>query len=116
MFVWLTDTKPPSVTVPDIKTVAIGGNLTIPCNVSELYSDTVIKWFKHIGSISTTINIRESGRFFGGTYKSPGLTIISAQKEDEGNYTCQAQNLEFEGSSQPVYLNILECMYLFSYF
>ncbi|VDI34068.1 Hypothetical predicted protein [Mytilus galloprovincialis] len=101
-------TKPPIVTVPDSMIGSIGGNLTIPCNVSELYSDTVIRWLKHHRSISTTINIRESERFFGGTNKSPDLTIISVQKEDEGNYICQAQNLEFDGSSLPVYLSILE--------
>lgn len=104
-------TKPPIVTVPDSKTGLIGGNLTIPCNVSELNSDTVITWFKNDGSFSTPINIRERERFFGGTNKSPDLIIISVQKEDEGNYICQAINLEFEGSSQPVYLSILECMY-----
>ncbi|XP_076105961.1 neural cell adhesion molecule 1-like [Mytilus galloprovincialis] len=101
-------TEPPIVTVPDSKTGSIGGNLTIPCNVSELNSDTVIRWFKNDGSFSTPINIRERERFFGGTNKSPDLIIISVQKEDEGNYICQAINLEFEGSSQPVYLSILE--------
>ncbi|CAC5361161.1 unnamed protein product [Mytilus coruscus] len=99
-------TKPPTVTVPHSKAGAIGGNLTIPCNVSELYSGTTIKWFKN--GFNTTINIRENERFFGGTNKSPDLTIISAQKEDEGNYTCRAKNLELEGSSQPVYLSIFE--------
>lgn len=110
MFVWFTVTKPPTVTVPHSKTGVIGENVTIPCNVSEVYSETVITWIKNNGNFDSIINIDDSDRFVGGTYNLPDLTIISSQKGDEGNYTCQAQNLEFNGSSQPVHLSIFECI------
>lgn len=108
-FVWFIVTKPPIVTVPHSKTGAIGENVTIPCNISEVYSETTISWIKNNGSVDTIINIDNNKRFVGGTYKSPDLTITSAQKEDEGNYTCHAHTLEFKGSSLPVYLSIFEC-------
>ncbi|VDI34064.1 Hypothetical predicted protein [Mytilus galloprovincialis] len=91
--------------VPQSKTGAIGKNLTIPCNISEVYSGTAITWIKNNGSFDTIINIDNSDRFVGGIYNLPDLTIMSVQKEDEGNYTCQAQTLEFNGSSQAVHLN-----------
>lgn len=110
IFVWFIVTKPPIVTVPHSKTGAIGENVTIPCNISEVYSGTAITWIKNNGSFDTIINIDNSDRFVGGIYNLPDLTIISAQKEDEGNYTCQAQTLEFNGSSQAVHMSIFECI------
>ncbi|VDI54606.1 Hypothetical predicted protein [Mytilus galloprovincialis] len=98
----------PSVTVPHSKNGEIGKNITIPCSISNLTVDTRIKWLKNNVSLNAVNRFNESDRFSGGTFKSPDLTILSAQKEDEGNYICQAQNLDFIGSSQPVHLSLFE--------
>lgn len=79
----------------------------IPCNVSQLTNDTIIKWIKTDGSFSRTIY--GSDLFRAGTFLLPSLTIITADLEDEGNYTCQAKNLNQEGYSHHVYLSIYEC-------
>lgn len=108
MIISFTDYSSPSVTVPHSKNGEIGKNITIPCSISNLTVDTRIKWLKNNVSLNAVNRFNESDRLSGGTFKSPDLTILSAQKEDEGNYICQAQNLDFIGSSQPVHLSLFE--------
>ncbi|CAG2227900.1 unnamed protein product [Mytilus edulis] len=98
----------PAVTVPHSWTGAIGEIISIPCNISQLDEYTSIQWLKHNGSVNKTILILESDRFSGGTFKSPGLKIVSAQQQDEGNYSCHAKNFKKEGSSHSVCLRIFE--------
>lgn len=85
--------------------VIVTSNITIACNVSATPDVTSIKWQK--GSTNeTTDMVIDHVKYSGGTVDIPSLTIWHLGNEDEGWYTCTAENLVGIGTSNQIYINV----------
>ncbi|VDI02517.1 hemicentin, partial [Mytilus galloprovincialis] len=96
----------PNVTVSHEFSVEYGKSVTINCTVTSLPAATQITWQRNVNNVNTTIDIRMI-RYSGGTTSNPSLTITSVQADDQGQYFCQASNIEGTGTSNYVNLTVI---------
>lgn len=68
---------------------------------------TVVYWRKLRNGITTDINVANSNnKYSGSTVANPSLVINNAQLDDQGSYTCYAQNSVGTGQSTPTALTV----------
>lgn len=80
--------------------------MTINCTVTSLPAATQITWQRNVNNVNTTIDIRMI-KYSGGTTSNPSLTISRVQADDQGQYFCQASNIEGTGTSNYVNLTVI---------
>ncbi|XP_063442513.1 hemicentin-1-like [Mytilus trossulus] len=85
--------------------VIVTSNITLACNVSATPNVTNITWQKVSTNETTDIEI-DNVKYGGGTVNEPSLTIWHLENDDEGWYTCTAENLVGIGTSDQIYINI----------
>ncbi|CAG2194109.1 HMCN [Mytilus edulis] len=96
----------PNVTVSRVSSVEFGKSVTINCTVTSLPAATQITWQRNVNNVNTTIDIRMI-KYSGGTTSNPSLTISRVQADDQGQYFCQASNIEGTGTSNYVNLTVI---------
>lgn len=92
----------PSVTITQTSySVITGSNQQIPCFVSANPTASFIGWTFRSATSGTTITITSSTSGYSIVTSSTSqstLTILAADNNDEGTYTCQATNQVGNGS------------------
>lgn len=80
----------------------LGGNVTLICNVTSLYSPVTSVTWEFDG---TRIDPQSDDRFRGGSVTAPSLFINNLKTTDQGNYSCSASNMFGSGQAN-IYLII----------
>lgn len=93
--------------VVDVTTVSpvfgdLGGNVTLICNVTSLYSPVSSVTWERDG---TRIDPQSHDRYRGGSVTTPSLFISNLKTADQGNYSCSASNMFGSGQAY-IYLMI----------
>lgn len=80
----------------------LGGNVTLICNVTSLYSPVSSVTWERDG---TRIDPQSHDRYRGGSVTTPSLFISNLNTTDQGNYSCSASNMFGSGQAY-IYLMI----------
>lgn len=106
VFYMISVVEPPTVNVPvPSNNVDFGNSVTLTCTVTANPPHTIVYWRKLRNGITTNINVAQSGgKYAGSTVSNPSLQINNAQLDDQGSYTCYAQNSVGTGQSTPTAL------------
>lgn len=80
----------------------LGGNVTLICNVTSLYTLVASVIWEFDG---TRIDPQSQDRYRGGSVTTPSLFISNLKSTDQGNYSCSASNMFGSGQAY-IYLMI----------
>ncbi|XP_069133471.1 serine-rich adhesin for platelets-like isoform X3 [Argopecten irradians] len=96
----------PTITVGQTAyTTSTGNSITLQCTVSSTTQVTNVFWRRIINGVSTTLTI-DNINYSGATVSSPSLTVINADSNDSGFYTCFATNTAGTGQSSQTQLTV----------
>ncbi|XP_033758139.1 hemicentin-1-like [Pecten maximus] len=96
----------PSVSISQSSySISTGTSVTLSCSVSANPSYTSVFWQRNVGSGTQTVSI-DNVNFSGATVSIPSLTVISADTNDAGTYTCYATNSVGTGQSGTISLAV----------
>ncbi|XP_021370011.1 hemicentin-1-like [Mizuhopecten yessoensis] len=85
--------------------VSTGTSITLSCSVSANPGHTSVYWQRNVGSGTQSVSI-DNVNFSGATVSSPSLTVITADTNDAGTYTCYAVNSVGTGQSGTITLSV----------
>ncbi|XP_060068235.1 hemicentin-1-like [Ylistrum balloti] len=82
-----------------------GTTITLGCTVSANPAHTTVFWQRNVGSGTESITI-DGVNYSGSSVNSPSLTVINADINDSGTYTCFATNSVGTGQSSATTLTV----------
>ncbi|XP_052103319.1 hemicentin-1-like [Mytilus californianus] len=98
-----------TVTVPQVSySVNYGQSVQLICTVTGTPAVQNVYWQKITNGVQSYINsTTNANKYSGSTIGTPSLTILNADSDDVGSYTCYASNSVGTGQSQQTQLSVV---------